>query len=163
MQRLYTPCEATKWSPWWSTHASSTFMVFSYKNVFIGFSIGYILKFESGVLSRSKRRKLQNGLLAHSYESYTSVHGTHLWVENFKTFFSLSIGCYLGMWRLRIGNEFCVRNYQSLNAIFQQFSAVPGLQLLLALVYTSYYLSRTLKHGLLVLLINFHAMCGSSS
>ena len=103
---------------------------FHTKNVFIGFSIGYILKFESGVLSRSKRRKLQNDLHAHSYESYTSVHGTHLWVENFKTFFSLSIGCYLGMWRLRIDNELRVTNYEALNAIFQQFPAVPGSQLL---------------------------------
>ena len=111
-------------------------MVFSYKNGFIGFSIGYILKFESGVLSRSKRRKLQNGLYAHSHESYTRVHGTHLWVENFKTFFSLSIGCYLGMWRLRIDNELRVRNYEALNAIFQQFLAVPGSQLLFVLACT---------------------------
>ena len=111
-------------------------MVFSYKNGFIGFTIGYILKFESGVLSRSKRRKLQNGLYAHSHESYTRVHGTHLWVENFKCFISLSIHCYLGMWRLRIDNELRVRNYEALNAIFQQFLAAPGSQLLFVLACT---------------------------
>ena len=136
---------------------------FHTKIVFIGFSIGYISKSECGVLSRSKRQKLQNGLHACNYESNTSVHGANLCIENFKAPVSLSIHCYSGLWHLRIDNEFCVRNYQSLNAFFQRFSVVPGLQLLLALVYTSYYLSRTLKHGLLVLLINFHAMCGSSS
>ena len=136
MQRLYTPCEATKWPPWWSTHVSSTFMVFSYKNVFIGFSIGYISKSECGVLSRSKRQKLQNGLHAHSYKSNKSAHGTHQWIENFKTFFSLPIHCYLGMWRPRIDNELRVRNYGPLNAIFQQFLAVPGSQLLFVLACT---------------------------
>ena len=116
-----------------------------------------------GYLGGRNDKKLQNGLHACNYESNTSVHGTNLCIENFKAPLSLSIHCHSGLWRLRIDNEFCVRNYQSLNAFFQRFSVVPGLQLLLALVYTSYYLSRTLKHGLLVLLINFHAMCGSPS
>ena len=56
-------------------------MVFSYKNGFIGFSIGYILKFECGVLSRSKRQKLQNGLDVYSYESNISVHDAIIYVE----------------------------------------------------------------------------------
>ena len=84
---------------------------FHTKIFFIGFSIGYISKSECGVLSRSKRQKLQNGLHAHSYKSNKSAHGTHQWIENFKTFFSLSTHCYLGMWRLRINNALRVKSY----------------------------------------------------
>eukprot|EP01050_Picozoa_sp_SAG11_P008103 SAG11_NODE_697_length_7684_cov_8.250231_9_plen_62_part_00 len=58
-------------------------------------------------------------------------------IENFKTLFSIFINHYLGFWHLRIGNELCVRNYDPQDAIFQQFPAVPGLQLLFSVAYTS--------------------------
>ena len=95
------------------------------------------------------------------YERLPTPSSTYIIIQ------SCALWCYLSIFMVQgrvMSNEFWSRHYYgALNAIFQQFSAVLGLQLLLALVYTSYYLSRTLKHGLLVLLINFHAMCGSSS
>ena len=116
-----------------------------------------------GYLGGRNDKKLQNGLHACNYESNTSVHGTNLCIENFKAPLSLSIHCHSGLWRLRIDNEFFVKTSDSdaMNAIFQQFLAVPGSQLLVVLAYTSYYLSRTLKLHLVVLPVKLHAM-GSS-